>query len=79
MAAQVALAAQSKQLIMTHFSPRYAPGNALQLENLLTEARAIFPQTLLAHDFLTYEIPRRQSVESPNLILSSTKVSTEMG
>lgn len=70
MAAQVALAAQSKQLIMTHFSPRYAPGNALQLDNLLTEARAIFPKTMLAYDFLTYEIPRRQSVESPNLVLS---------
>lgn len=60
MAAQVALAAQVQQLIMTHFSPRYAPGNAIQLEDLLAEARAIFPQTLMAHDFLTYEIPRRE-------------------
>jgi ribonuclease Z len=59
MAAQVALAAQVKQLIMTHFSPRYAPGNSLQLDNLLQEARAIFPNTILAHDFLTYDIPRR--------------------
>ncbi|MGL5032178.1 MAG: ribonuclease Z [Microcystaceae cyanobacterium] len=58
MAAQVALAAQVKQLIMTHFSPRYAPGNALQLEDLLKEAQAIFPQTLMARDFLTYEISR---------------------
>ncbi|MFM7579919.1 MAG: ribonuclease Z, partial [Microcystaceae cyanobacterium] len=61
MAAQVALAAQVKQLIMTHFSPRYAPGNALQLENLLSEAQAIFPQTMLAKDFLTVEIPRHQT------------------
>jgi ribonuclease Z len=61
MAAQVALAAQAKQLIMSHFSPRYAPGNPLQLDDLLAEARAIFPQTILAYDFLTYEIPRRQS------------------
>ncbi|MEB3308954.1 MAG: ribonuclease Z [Snowella sp.] len=60
MAAQVALAAQARQLIMTHFSPRYAPGNALQLDDLLAEAKAIFPQTILAHDFLTYEIPRRK-------------------
>ncbi len=60
MAAQVALAAQARQLIMTHFSPRYAPGNALQLDDLLAEARAIFPQTILAHDFMTYEIPRRK-------------------
>ncbi|MGK7959956.1 ribonuclease Z [Crocosphaera sp.] len=61
MAAQVALAAQVKQLIMTHFSPRYAPGNALQLDDLLSEARAIFPNTILARDFMTYEVPRRSS------------------
>lgn len=61
MAAQVALAAQVKQLIMTHFSPRYAPGNAIVLDDLLAEARAIFPKTLMAHDFYTYEIPRRQT------------------
>jgi len=59
MAAQVALAAQVKKLIMTHFSPRYAPGNTLQLNDLLKEAQAIFPETILAYDFLSYEIPRR--------------------
>lgn len=59
MAAQVALGAQVRQLIMTHFSPRYAPGNAIGLDSLLTEARAIFPQTIMAHDFLVYDIPRR--------------------
>ena len=58
MAAQVALAAQVKQLIMTHFSPRYAPGNVLELSNLLSEAKAIFPNTLIAKDFLTYDIVR---------------------
>lgn len=63
MAAQVALSAGVKQLIMTHFSPRYAPGNAIMLEDLLGEARAIFPQTKLAYDFLTYDIPRRLSKE----------------
>lgn len=60
MAAQVALAAQVKQLIVTHFSPRYAPGNPIQLDDLLAEARAIFPQTMAARDFLTYSIPRRR-------------------
>jgi ribonuclease Z len=63
MAAQTALGAQAKQLIMTHFSPRYAPGNAIVLDDLLKEARAIFPNTVMAHDFFTYEIPRRQSTE----------------
>ena len=63
MAAQVALAAQAKQLIMTHFSPRYAPGNAVQLSDLQEEARAIFPNTEMAYDFFTYEVPRRQATE----------------
>jgi ribonuclease Z len=59
MAAQVALSAGVKQLIMTHFSPRYAPGNAIVLDDLLEEARAIFLNTKLAYDFLTYDVPRR--------------------
>jgi ribonuclease Z len=61
MAAQVALGAQVRQLIMTHFSPRYAPGNAIVLDDLLQEARAIFPNTRMAHDFLVHEIPRRNA------------------
>lgn len=61
MAAQVALAAQAKQLILTHFSPRYAPGNDLQVGDLRAEARSIFPNTELASDFWTYEIPRRET------------------
>ncbi|MBE9128581.1 MULTISPECIES: ribonuclease Z [unclassified Coleofasciculus] len=63
MAAQVALGAGAKQLILTHFSPRYAPGNDIQLNDLLQEARAIFPNTVLAYDFFTYEIPRRRAEE----------------
>jgi ribonuclease Z len=61
MAAQVALLAGVRKLIMTHFSPRYAPGNPIQLDDLKQEARAIFPQTKLAYDFYTYEIPRRRA------------------
>ena len=63
MAAQVALAAQVKTLIMTHFSPRYAPGNPVDIKDLLAEARAIFPQTEAASDFWVYEVPRRRSTE----------------
>lgn len=59
MAAQTALAAHVRTLILTHFSPRYAPGNAVELKDLLHEARAIFPDTELASDFWTYEVPRR--------------------
>jgi ribonuclease Z len=59
MAAQVALGARVKRLMMTHFSPRYAPGNAIVLDDLLQEARAIFPNTSMAYDFLVQDIPRR--------------------
>ncbi|MCU0566679.1 MAG: ribonuclease Z [Oculatellaceae cyanobacterium Prado106] len=61
MAAQVALGAGVRQLVMTHFSPRYAPGNAIVLDDLLKEARAIFPNTIMAHDFFVHEIARRQA------------------
>jgi ribonuclease Z len=61
MAAQVALEAGVRQLILTHFSPRYAPGNDKQVKDLLLEAQAIFPQTAVAADFWNYEVPRRRS------------------
>jgi ribonuclease Z len=60
MAAQVALGAKVQHLILTHFSPRYAPGNAIGLDDLLQQARSIFPSTELAQDFLTYTVPRRE-------------------
>jgi ribonuclease Z len=52
MAAQTAYGAGVHKLIMTHFSPRYAPGNSIELKDLLKEARAIFPKTIMAHDFM---------------------------
>lgn len=64
MAAQVALGAQVKQLIMTHFSPRYAPGNETEIQDLLMEARSIFPNTEVASDFWTVEIPRQEALAS---------------
>ncbi len=63
MAAQTALTAGAKQLIMTHFSPRYAPGNPIEFKDLLAEARAIFPNTQMAYDFFSYEVPRRREPE----------------
>jgi ribonuclease Z len=60
MAAQVALAAQVKKLIMTHFSPRYNFGNSINMKDLLKEAQAIFSETAIAYDFYTYAIPRRR-------------------
>jgi ribonuclease Z len=58
MAARVASEARARLLLMTHFSPRYFPGNAVEPADLLREARAIFPNTELAHDFLTVEVPK---------------------
>jgi ribonuclease Z len=56
MAAQTALAAGVKRLALTHLSPRYVPGNAVTAEDLLLEARAIFPETVLASDFLCLSV-----------------------
>ncbi len=64
MAAQVALKAGVKALIMTHFSPRYAPGNSLQLEDLLNEAKMIFPNTHISYDFMTFDV---EAICNPNL------------
>ena len=57
MAAQVALRANVRTLLLTHFSARYEANQ--QLDTLLTEARQIFPNTFLAHDFLTVDVPQR--------------------
>ena len=61
MAARVARDAQAKLLVLTHLSPRYARGNPVEPDDLLREARAVFPNTELAHDFLSLEVPRRSA------------------
>ena len=66
MAAQVALNASAQRLFLSHFSPRYAVGGPIQLQDLLAEARAIFPNSEIAHDFLSYTVPRH-SQEAPEM------------
>jgi ribonuclease Z len=60
MAARVASEAQVRQLFITHFSPRYAPDAPVTPEELLAQARAVFPRTDMARDLLTFEVPRRE-------------------
>ncbi len=59
MAAEVARQAQVTKLLLTHFSLRYESEGNPSLDDLAAEARAIFPNTILAHDFMTVDIPRR--------------------
>ena len=59
MAAQIAEKANVEQLILTHLSPRYTPGNETSPNDLLNEAKAIFPNTQLARDFMQIELKKR--------------------
>ena len=55
-AAEEAKAANAKQLVLTHISARY-PNATLLLE----QAKRIFPNSLLAEDFMTLELPINES------------------
>lgn len=58
-AAELAREAGGRELLLTHFSSRYVSQD--ELVPLLEEARAIFPQTLLAEEFCTFPVSRRRS------------------
>ncbi|MBC5637142.1 ribonuclease Z [Ornithinibacillus hominis] len=53
-AADLAKAGKVKKLVLTHVSSRY---QKLDLDQLLDEARAIFPNTEIAHDFFKLSVP----------------------
>jgi ribonuclease Z len=59
-AATVAREAGVAALYLTHFSPRYESEQGLRLDDLLAEARAIFPDSHLAYDLLRVAVPRRE-------------------
>ncbi len=63
MAAQVAAKAKAHTLMLTHFSPRYGKEAQISLEDLQSEAQSIFPNTLIARDRMTHEVPRREVKE----------------
>jgi ribonuclease Z len=52
-AARVALEAGVRRLVLTHISPRYTR----DAPELLAEARGIFPETIVARDGLTVDVP----------------------
>jgi ribonuclease Z len=52
-AAQVALAAKAKRLVLCHVSARYS----LSAEDLVKEAREVFPNVMVAKDGLEVEVP----------------------
>jgi ribonuclease Z len=55
-AALVAKKAQVKRLVLTHISARYGDP-----EVLLNESRKIFPDTVVAEDFMKIEVPLKES------------------
>jgi ribonuclease Z len=52
-AGAVALAAKARRLVLTHLSARYS----ISAEELLKEAKEVFPETMVAKDGLTVEVP----------------------
>lgn len=59
-AAELAREAEGRELLLTHFSSRYTSQE--ELVPLLNEAKAIFPNTLLAEEFCTFPVYRRRSL-----------------
>ena len=52
-AAQVALAAKARRLVLSHVSARYS----ISAEELVKEAREVFQETVVAKDGMTIEVP----------------------
>ena len=58
-AAELAVRANIKQLILTHISRRYRE------KDVLKEAQAVYPNAVVARDFDTFQIKRDEGTENP--------------
>ncbi len=63
--AKTAAQAQVKLLALNHFSARYE--TALQMQELLREAKAIFPETILAADFMCIDVLRGDIIQKESI------------
>ena len=71
-AAETARAAGVHRLILTHFCLRDESEGNPSLDDLLQEARAIFPATSLAHDFLSVDVQRAELPEAASIEAAAT-------
>jgi ribonuclease Z len=62
-AAETARLAGVGKLLLTHFSLRYESEGHPSLDDLLQEAKSIFPNVSLAHDFLSVDVVRSEAPE----------------
>lgn len=64
-AAEIAGTANAQTLIMTHFSVRYDGKDGPGVETLLHEAQSVFPNTLIASDFWSFNLKRHRIEGDP--------------
>ena len=57
-AAQIAVEAEARALVITHISPRY-----VEMDPLKAQSRAIFPSTTFARDGKVITVERREETE----------------
>ena len=68
MAATVAKQANARTLILTHFSARYEGEGGSRLADLLSEARQVFPNTMLARDLWSFEVKEDEETASESAV-----------